>query len=105
MRWEPCSQKREGNPNLVAHEGSSGIVDVILKGHKYWEEPLDPEGRREKADLVFSVEIATNHGKEAHPGLRKEIYKFEYASYVIDVKMGGSYHFQGGGIYGSMTEV
>ena len=24
---------REGNPNLIAHEGSSGIVDVILRGH------------------------------------------------------------------------
>ena len=46
MRWEPFSQKREGNPNLIAHEGSSGIVDVILKGHKYGEEPLEPKGRR-----------------------------------------------------------
>jgi len=45
-RWEPCFQKWEGNPNLFAHEGSSGIVDVILKGHKYGEELLDPKGRR-----------------------------------------------------------
>ncbi len=37
---------REGNPNLIAHEGSSGIVDVILRGHKYGEEPLEPKGRR-----------------------------------------------------------
>ena len=105
MRGEPCSQRREGNANLVAHQGSSGIVDVILKGHKYGKEPLDPAARREEADFILSAEIATNHGKEAHVGLRKELNKFGYAGYMIDVKMGGGYHFQGGGIYASMGEV
>jgi hypothetical protein len=46
MRWEPFSQKREGNSNLIAHEGSSGILDVILRGRKCGDESLEPKGRR-----------------------------------------------------------